>query len=60
MEYAAALSAKPPISLEETKALLRRDTEPLADRVKYEFERIAERTTSAEAQAIFAKFLSKK
>lgn len=59
MEYAAILAAKPPVSLMETKALLRRDTEPLANRVQYEFERIAERTTSAEAQAIFAKFLKR-
>jgi enoyl-CoA hydratase/carnithine racemase len=59
MEYAATLTTKPPISLIETKALLRRDTEFLADRVNYEFERIAERTTSAEAQEIFAKFLTR-
>jgi enoyl-CoA hydratase/carnithine racemase len=59
MEYAAILASKPPVALIETKALLRRDAEPLTDRIKYEFERIAERTTSAEAQAIFAKFLKK-
>ncbi len=59
MEYAAALTTKPPIALMETKALLRRDTELLADRVQYEFDRIAERTVSQEAQEIFAKFLTK-
>lgn len=59
MEYAAILASKPPVALMETKALLRRDSEPLADRIQFEFEKIAERTTSAEAQAIFAKFLKK-
>lgn len=59
MEYAAILAGKPPVALIETKALLRRDSEPLTDRVRYEFEKIAERTTSVEAQAIFAKFLKK-
>jgi enoyl-CoA hydratase/carnithine racemase len=59
MEYAAILAGKPPVALMETKGLLRRDPEPLTDRIRYEFDRIAERTTSPEAQAIFAKFLKK-
>lgn len=59
MEYAAILAGKPPVALMETKALLRRDPEPLVERIQHEFDKIAERTTSAEAQAIFAKFLKK-
>ncbi len=58
-EVADTLAKKPPIALAETKALLRRDIEPLADRVGIEFERIAERTTSTEAQALFKQFLKK-
>lgn len=59
MAIAAALATKPPIALQATKRLLRRDTEPLADRVTEEFRRIAERSASAEALAIFATLLKK-
>lgn len=59
LEIAGILANKPPIALAETKALLRRDTEALVERVGYEFERIAERTTSAEAQALFKQFLNR-
>ncbi len=59
MDYARILATKPPVALMETKALLRRDSEALTDRIAHEFERIAERTSSAEAQALFAQFLKK-
>jgi len=58
-ELAAALAAKPPKALRATKRLMMRDTEPLADRVSEEFRRIAERTASPEARAVFAKMLKK-
>jgi len=58
-EIAAALAAKPPAALRATKRLLKRGPEPLADRVTEEFRVIAERTTSAEARAVFEKFLKK-
>lgn len=59
MAIATAFAAKPPIALQATKRLLKRDNEPLADRVTEEFRRIAERSTSAEALAIFATLLKK-
>lgn len=58
-EIATILAAKPPAALRATKRLLRRDSEPLADRVMEEFRRIAERTSSPEARAVFANFLKK-
>ncbi|MEM8987791.1 MAG: enoyl-CoA hydratase-related protein [Pseudomonadota bacterium] len=59
LEMGAALAAKPPIALRVTKRLLKADVEPLADRVMEEFKHISERSTSPEAQAVFAKFLKK-
>jgi enoyl-CoA hydratase/carnithine racemase len=58
-EIAATFAAKPPAALRATKRLLKRDPEPLADRVTEEFRVIAERTTSIEARAVFEKFLKK-
>lgn len=59
-EIAARLAAKPPVALRATKRLLKRGPEPLAARVDEEFRVIAERSTSAEARAVFEGFLARK
>jgi len=57
---AAALAAKPREALIETKRLMRREAEPLADRVAEEFRAVGRRVGSKEAQAVFEAFLSRK
>ncbi|NWG46504.1 MAG: enoyl-CoA hydratase/isomerase family protein [Alphaproteobacteria bacterium] len=59
-QIADLLSRKPPVALQATKRLLKRDPEPLSARVEEEFRVIAERTSSAEAQAVFAAMVKKK
>jgi enoyl-CoA hydratase/carnithine racemase len=58
-EIAATLAEKPPRALRATKRLMMRDAEPLSDRVTEEFRVIAERTSSPEARAVFARMLKK-
>jgi enoyl-CoA hydratase/carnithine racemase len=58
-EIAAAFAEKPPKALRATKRLMMRDYEPLGDRVSEEFRVIAERTSSPEARAVFARMLKK-
>ncbi len=57
---AAALASKPHAALRATKRLLKRDGEPLRERVTEEFRVLFELMISTEARAVFARLLGKR
>lgn len=59
MQIAQAVAAKPPRAMQQTKQLLRHDTDALEAQIDREIAFFRERLQSAEAQAIFTRFLSK-
>ena len=60
LDLARRLAAKPPEALRQSKRLLRRQAEPVADRLAAEGAVFAERLTSPEARAAFARFFARR
>jgi enoyl-CoA hydratase/carnithine racemase len=60
METAQKLASKAPGAMRQTKALLRRSAEPMADRIGTEITAFSERLASPEAKEVFAAFLEKR
>lgn len=58
-QIAQTVAAKPPQAMQQTKRLLRHGTDTLDAQIDREIAFFRERVHSAEAQAIFARFLSK-
>jgi len=59
-EIARRIAAKPPEAVRLTKSLLKREDEPVADRIAREAEAFASRLTSAEAREAFQAFFEKR
>lgn len=59
LALARAVAAKPPQAMQQTKRLLRHDTDTLDAHIDREIAVFRERMASPEAQAIFARFLAR-
>lgn len=59
MATAKRLAAKPPTALKQTKALMRRDSQAILDRIEDEMALFRQQLGSAETQAILANVLKK-